>query len=48
MTRFLNAKTATVGMMLGVFLACAPLALGDDSTEKPREVISTFAVTGMV
>ena len=47
MTRFRNSKTAAVGMMLGVSLAFAPLAAGDDSADEPREVTSTFVVTGM-
>ncbi len=45
MTRFPNSTV--VGMMLGVSLAFAPLALGEDPAEKPQEVTSTFAVSGM-
>ncbi len=47
MTRFRNSKAAAVGMMLGVALAFSPLALGEDPPDKPREVTSTFAVSGM-
>ncbi len=48
MTRFQTSRTTAMGMMLGVLLASPPLAFGDDSKDKPRQVISTFAVTGMI
>ena len=47
MIQFRNWKTGTVGMVLGVSLAFAPVAVGEDSADKPQEVTSTFAVSGM-
>lgn len=47
MTRLRNSKVSAVGMMLGVALAFAPLALAEDPADKPQEVTSTFAVSGM-
>ena len=46
MSRLRISRMAAVGIMLGTFLAFAPLALADDAA-KSREVTSTFNVTGM-
>ncbi len=47
MTATQNSRRTAAVMMVGVFLAYAPLASAEDAADKTQEVTSTFTVTGM-